>query len=166
MSLIEEALRRAKDPTLKLSIQEISEQKGPHPVLVDEPVPIADPPGPSAKQRRLQSVAVSLCLMAAAGVMVATVVLAGAALFGRRAGEPVLNAGFQSDGRLIDLPNVRPPYVVSGVAQGAGPSFAVINGQILSVGETVNGATLMEIYENTVRLRTQSGKEIALAVPR
>jgi len=58
------------------------------------------------------------------------------------------------------------PFVLSGVVEGLGQPYAVINGEIISVGERVGDATLVEIAEGSVRLRLPDGGEIVLRVNR
>ena len=182
MSLIEEALRRAEDPTLSSSIKAAAKHEGTDPLFLEEPPSSEGSPVPGRIDGR--STAVNLWLMAAAGAMVATVVLVGVTWFGGQArldpssleptGSSTVVASAQSRGAvkkklfptLIKMRGAQEAFVISGVAQGAGPSFAVINGEILAVGETINGATLLEIQESTVRLRTKRGDELAIAVHR
>ncbi len=56
--------------------------------------------------------------------------------------------------------------VLSGVVEGLGTPYAVINGSIVSVGDTIEGATLFEIDKGAVRLRRTDGIEVVLRVPR
>ena len=55
---------------------------------------------------------------------------------------------------------------MTGVVEGFGEPYAVINGKIVTVGERVEDATLMEIVDGTVRLRRSNGQDIVLRVPR
>ena len=71
------------------------------------------------------------------------------------------------------IPTTRPApirpeqyFVVSGVAEGRGVAYAVINGQIVMVGEDVDGATLLEVANSTVTLRPVDGADFVLRVPR
>lgn len=59
-----------------------------------------------------------------------------------------------------------PTYVLTGVVQGRGQPYAVINGQIVAVGELVGTARLLQITDAAVRLRTAEGEEFELHVPR
>jgi len=56
--------------------------------------------------------------------------------------------------------------VMSGIVEGLGKPYAVINGKIVTVGEQIEDATLLEIADGTVRLRRSDGQELALRVPR
>lgn len=58
------------------------------------------------------------------------------------------------------------PFVLSGVVEGLGQPYAVINGEIVSVGERVGDATLVAIAEGSVRLRLPDEREIVLRVSR
>lgn len=57
-------------------------------------------------------------------------------------------------------------FVLSGVVEGMGESYAVINGTIIGVGEQIGDATLQEIAKGSVTLRHEDGKETILRVPR
>lgn len=59
-----------------------------------------------------------------------------------------------------------PTYVLTGVVQGRGQPYAVINGQIVAIGEMVGAARLLQITDAAVRLRTAEGEEFELYVPR
>lgn len=56
---------------------------------------------------------------------------------------------------------VRRQLELTGVVEGGGEPLAIINGQIMRVGETVDGATLIAVDRNTARLRHR-GQEIVL----
>lgn len=56
--------------------------------------------------------------------------------------------------------------VLSGVVEGLGEPYAVIDGMIVGVGEQVNGATLDEITNGTVTLRRSDGSVLTLSVRR
>lgn len=48
----------------------------------------------------------------------------------------------------------RPPlFQLTGVVAGPGEPLAIINGQIMKVGDTVSGATLLQVGSNSARLR-------------
>lgn len=59
-----------------------------------------------------------------------------------------------------------PFFVLSGVVEGFGKSYAVINGEIVRVGEQVGDATLVEIAQGSVRLQLSDGREIVLRMSR
>jgi len=56
--------------------------------------------------------------------------------------------------------------VLSGVVEGLGEPYAVIDGMIVGVGEQVNGATLDGITNGTVTLRRSDGSVLTLSVRR
>ena len=59
------------------------------------------------------------------------------------------------------------PWLLSGIVQGQGLSYAVINGAIAAIGDDVGGYRLVEINEGAVRLRRLTGREeLVLKVPR
>jgi len=49
---------------------------------------------------------------------------------------------------------------------GVGEPYAVINGEILAVGEAIAGATVQEITPGGVTLRLPDGRDAALRVTR
>ena len=55
--------------------------------------------------------------------------------------------------------------VLSGIAAGPGQPYAVINGQVVGVGEFIGDSTLLEVTESAVRLRRPDGTEIILRLP-
>ena len=59
-----------------------------------------------------------------------------------------------------------PEFNVTGVVEGLGDPYAMINGSIVSVGETIGRATLTGISEGTVTLRLADGKETVVRVAR
>jgi hypothetical protein len=56
--------------------------------------------------------------------------------------------------------------VLSGVVEGSGEPYAVINGEIYAVGERIGDATLGAISDGAVTLRHDNGRETVLRVPR
>jgi hypothetical protein len=56
--------------------------------------------------------------------------------------------------------------VISGIVEGEGQSYAVINGAIVAVGERIGEFTLEEIANGAARLRRTDGSEVVLRVPR
>jgi hypothetical protein len=56
--------------------------------------------------------------------------------------------------------------VLSGIVEGLGDPYAVINGLIVGVGERVGDATLEQIAKGSVTLRHDDGRETVLRVPR
>jgi len=59
-----------------------------------------------------------------------------------------------------------PGFTLTGIVEGLGEPYAVINGLIVAEGETVGKATLLDIGEGTVRLRFADGTETVLRVAR
>ena len=57
-------------------------------------------------------------------------------------------------------------FNVTGVVVGSGDPYAMINGSIVAVGETIGRATLMGISEGKVTLRLADGKETVVQVER
>lgn len=60
-----------------------------------------------------------------------------------------------------------PALLLSGVVEGTGEPYAVINGAIVGVGDQVGGFRLVAIADGTARLlRLDGGEELVLRVPR
>lgn len=56
--------------------------------------------------------------------------------------------------------------VLNGVVEGSGEPYAVINGSIVGLGDTVEGSTLSEIANGSAKLRRADGAEVVLRVSR
>jgi hypothetical protein len=60
-----------------------------------------------------------------------------------------------------------PALLLSGVVEGTGEPYAMINGVIVGVGDQVGGFRLVAIADGTARLlRLDGGEELVLRVPR
>ena len=186
MSLIEEALRRIQDPLLTKHAAHASappELKTEPPPAVHSwqttPSPFPLPPAATPSVNPL--LAVSFSVLA----LTAVIVIGGAFWIGHRVvmqPTPVViseppDRPKPSERRAAPVvqpvaPTPETPAVsgngltLSGIVEGMGESYAVINGLIVGVGEQVDGATLLEIASGTVRLRRENGREIVLSVPR
>ena len=57
------------------------------------------------------------------------------------------------------------PLILSGVVEGLGQHYALINGAIVAVGEQIGGFTLLEATQGAARLRGADGSELRLHVP-
>ena len=57
-------------------------------------------------------------------------------------------------------------FNLTGIVEGSGEPYAVINGSIVAEGEAIGKATLLKIGEGTVTLRLANGKEAVLRVSR
>ena len=62
--------------------------------------------------------------------------------------------------------NPQDQFILSGVVEGLGEPYAVINGVIVGVGEQVDGSTLLEVVNGVVKLRRPDGSETILRVPK
>ena len=188
MSLIEEALRRIQDPLLtkhgaSASAPLVVAPKTEPPPAVHSwqttPSPFPRPPAAAPSVNPL--LAVSFSVLA----LTAVIVIGGAFWIGHRVvmqptqvviSEPP-DRPKPSERRAAPVvqpvaPTPETPAVpgngltLSGIVEGMGESYAVINGLIVGVGEQVGGATLLEIASGTVRLRRADGSEVVLNVPR
>ncbi|MBI3331119.1 MAG: hypothetical protein HYZ96_03295 [Candidatus Omnitrophica bacterium] len=196
MSLIEEALRRVHDPLIapRPAAPPVSPPAATPPTQAAPAhpwptMPPADISSPSPAPRRVTtSLAVALALC----VLSAVLVIGGAFWMGQVVGRPTpaapepkpltpagpapTAAPFPKPAPLQEIPRLSIPgvkkaspqeqYVLSGVVEGDGEPYAVINGMIFGVGERVGNATVMEIANGAVKLLQSNGKELILRVPR
>lgn len=199
MSLIEEALRRLREPLLNLPA---TEAPPPTPTRSQEPVsahpwPVT-PPAPYSGSRVPSRMTISPLVLIALAVLALTVgLLAGGAVWLRHsvtsprpparpeasnakasvltataAPEPATPAD-PLDGSLtvpaaegLTAQHPPEPFILTGVVEGTGEPYAMINGMIVAVGERVGDATLLEIANGKVRLRQANGEEYVLRVTR
>ena len=61
---------------------------------------------------------------------------------------------------------VKEPLMLTGIVEGEGEPYAVINGTVVGVGDRINGATLLNISSRTVRVREADGSETDLVLPK
>ena len=150
MSLIDDALRRVNDPTKS----DVASAPG-----AEQPVLIHHWPVETARQIPARSSRRAVWILAVAGALAAVVVVGGWWSSGRWTKLPT--PPHASSASEPTAPASRPPeeFVVSGIVEGLGEPYAVINGAIVGVGEQVGDATLIEITANTVRLRRPDGRE-------
>ena len=191
MSLIEEALRRVKDPLVHPAA---TKAEKPRTAAPSQARPTAHSwsttPAPSPSQPAAASPITPLALatLAVLGLTVALLV-GGAAWIWRTfkgrapvattpmspgvAPEPATAA--MSETTTPSKPAVPsrsataatdPEFHLTGVVEGSGDPYAVINGSIVGVGETVGTATLLGIAEGIVTLRLADGKDTVLRVER
>ncbi len=205
MSLIEEALRRSKDPRSSNTATP-SQQTAPAQPAPAHPWPATPPPqtqptrAPSAsKPVNVLTAAMALIIALAAAWLIGGMVWLSRHSPMPRAETPPppspaprptrastsappapaatpLSArpAVPSSSRPASRPPSAPPsassprtdYVLSGVVEGVGKPYAVINGTILAVGETLGDATLVEIANGAARLRHADGTESDLQIPR
>mgnify|MGYP001593629177 CR=1 FL=1 len=190
MSLIEEALRRAQDPTLP-----------PAPATTPSTAPFAPktravspwPLNPSSTSS--STVATNALVAVAVAVLGLTIVLIvggafwmGRILSGQRSavadtpsGDATIEASPEAAppppladpaapaldfGALVRGRRAAPEFALSGIVVGGGEPYAVINGNIVSVGDLVEGLRLIQISEDSVTLRDVNGNDRVLRGPR
>src|SRR3989338_6202222 len=189
MSLIEEALRRVKDPLVPPSStkpktpQKASPTPAPH--SWSTTAALAPPQSVNAPVSPL-----TLVTLAVLGLTVA--LLLGCAVWmwnhsGSRRSvtaspttsetvpEPSSDESPQASSRQEPAAVARsakvstgshPDFKLTGIVEGLGEPYAAINGSIVAEGETIGEATLLTIAEGTVTLRLAGGKETLLRVER
>ena len=176
MSLIEEALRRVQDPVIaepktrrpNARTPESSENPSAHSWPIEPTAPFANRIY-TQSFNALVAVAVTVILLAAVLVIWGSFWL-GHTLGGTRPGiavGPLQPAPVPSpEPATTPAPRENDQLILTGVVEGIGEPYAVINGKILAVGEQIGGATLLEIADGTVKLRRADGGETVLRVAR
>ena len=184
MSLIEEALRRMHDPVITTT-----EQKSPAPppakrprTIPPEPVhswPTTASAGQAVRTNRL------LIGMAAAVLVLGTALLAIGVWWQRqqhresRPSVPSLPAEAVTTNRSVrnaskksiksqptPKASTEESLIISGVVEGLGEPYAVINGAIVAIGEAIGEFTLVKIADGSVTLRRTDGSERILRLSR
>ena len=155
MSLIEEALRRVQDPVVAAE-----------PWLTKGSTKIS----PKAPTKRLvRPLPYAFALVAMTVVVLSLGFVLGAVLWGKRM---LVQQPFSKQPVAVPAPSTtaavagEEKLVVTGVVEGRGEPYAVINGAIVAVGEHIHEYTLLEIADGTVRLRGGDGKDVTLRVRR
>lgn len=188
MSVIEEALRRAQDPIL-------SEAEGspatPPPSRAgasrERPLVLAhSTPGPDVSPlSRWARPFPSRALVAALTIGgIAAVLIIGGTAWRRMSSTPhpmppPASASTVDEARPTRAPSSvvpataergatasRQAFLLTGVAEGNGEPYALINERIVRVGEAVGDATLVRVANGSVTLRHANGTETVLQVPR
>lgn len=159
MSLIEEALRKAQleRPSGRPASSVAVEDPPPRAVPLPRVRPVAHAPSaqPAPATAGLQP-----GLAAGAGLLVIGV-LAWFWLGTRsspRAPAPTSAAPVAAPRPVF---RKQPPFQLTGVVGGPGEPLAIINGQIVKVGDAVAGAVLLEVGSNSARLR-RGNEELVL----
>lgn len=179
MSLIEQALRRIKDPvatqdaTAPVRPAAAAPTAGaptPAPsahswqVTPQHPAGPEQPTSPSASDTRLTAVILGLVLALTFLLLIGGGRWIASTLPPRRLVAATPTRAPAS--RQLQAPApVEPQLVLSGVVAGGGEPYAVINGVIASVGETIDGWTLVAVTEQSATLRSRD-EERTLRVPR
>ena len=180
MSLIEEALCRVKDPLVPPSSMAKAPRKA---ASAQTPATTHSWPtasAPSVSQPATPAPAALLTMVTIAILGLTAALIFGGAIWMWRTMNG--NARVESAMMAPDTasPRTQPastiPSVVStnspyefnltGIVEGSGEPYAVINGSIVAAGETVGTATLVNIGQGTVTLRLANGKETVLRVSR
>lgn len=188
MSLIEDALRRAQGATTqaKPAPGPSAQQEAPAPA---HPWPTGTPGSPSPLEpsknpQGLSGIAMAVLVL---GVVLAiggtrwfkqAVPIQGTAAPAQPAArsappeaepapkpEPTAPARAPWSAALTSQPSQTDP-VLSGVVEGLGEPYAMIDGAIVSVGESIGGWTLVRVEGGTVTLRRVDGRDLTLSVPR
>ena len=197
MSLIEEALRRLKDPALPT-------QPAPSPTAPKtEPdnAPAAHSWSAISRRAAHSSASQPQTTNALVAVTVAVIALTAAFIAGsvfwmdRTLGQhnpvpiapapppPALDPVPVPQATMSELPEPPPAppeptpassqaqapapkdeVILTGIVEGSGQPYAMINGSIVGVGEQIQGLTLLEIANGTVKVRRDDGSETTLSL--
>jgi hypothetical protein len=195
MSLIEEALRRMQEPLLNLPSTQERTPKARRPAGAPEPAPVhpwpVAPPAPGGSLEALRTGNPLLPTTLAVVILTVAMVVGGAVWFGqtltrpqaapstaaRRPSAPTVprsaaspapleETAADADAPAIPAPSAEEAFTLTGVVEGVGEPYAVINGAIVAVGERVGHATLLAVANGAVQLRLDTGEERVLRVPR
>ena len=180
MSLIEEALRRLKDPLIP------TEPKGTQaspPTPASETTPAhswSTTASPSATPMPAKQ-ATNVLVVTAVAVLALSALLVGGGIWWLKrtlaerpvAKRPSLTAAPAStpSGRApavrasqADAPQEE--FTLNGTVEGLGEPYAVINGTVVGIGERIGEATVLAIANGVVKVRRADGSEFTLNVPR
>lgn len=168
MSLIEEALRRVQGPPAP-------PQATPPRRKREEPVPHSWPVGEIAEGSTARPVGRPRSLMPLLTIVavLAIVLWAVGAMWVLRDAQQLRAAAKRAaPPPAVPLPapaspaEALPSMVLSGVVVGAGEPYAVIDGRIVSAGESIGEAMVVQITPRVVTLRRADGSRLELSVPR
>ena len=177
MSLIEEALRRVKDPLVPPSTTAKTPRKGSSAKAPATAHSWSTTSAPASSQPVSTAPAVPLAMVTIAILGLTVTLIFGGALWMWRTlnGKTRIESarGTVQDTttpreRSAPAPsaNATAEFSLTGIVEGLGDPYAVINGSIVAKGETIGKATLLDIGKGTVTLRLADGKETVLRVSR
>ena len=195
MSLIEEALRRIQDPILTKHASGVQAPPRPTPASEPPPIAHSWPTTPPFPALPASPPSVNPLLAVSFSVLALTsvIVIGGAFWIGHqmvmRPTPIVITEPLKPRAQVIPaapeppqqpetlarvlsvLPAPAPKaaaanLVISGIVEGMGESYAVINGLIVGAGERVGDATVLEVANGAVKLRRKNGEDVVLSVPR
>ena len=196
MSLIEEALRRVKDPAIPAqpappepASKTKSDGTRAHAWFATPPLTTRH--SPSRPQTTTVLLAVTLAVLTLTALFIAGAAFwmgralshpQGAAPTAAVASQPTMATAKpkpapsteQAPSTATKAPDATPAtsdqakeeLVLTGIVEGSGEPYAVINGSIVGVGEQVKGSTLLEIGKGMVKMRRPDGTETALSLPK
>ncbi|PIQ84229.1 MAG: hypothetical protein COV75_03180 [Candidatus Omnitrophica bacterium CG11_big_fil_rev_8_21_14_0_20_63_9] len=198
MSLIDEALRRVKDPVVEDTRTSPGKASAPAaPAATPAPAPAhswSAAPGasPARPAAAADGPSTRMLTVVALAVFALTILLILGGVSSIRRTMAVSPAGTAADASAADpqsshtdaltpsvlnapslahsvAPAASPApthLVLSGVVEGLGEPYAVINGSIVGIGERVAGLELTSISDGLVTLKRSNGEELTLQVAR
>jgi len=182
MSLIEQALRRGQQPLLASAQTKTTQPASP--TTPEEPTahpwpttPPASPPFPVLRTTRAPVVLAGVILALTVALLAVGISWMNATVGGRQpaatqrpveleapAPEPVSERLPAAPRRARGGSPGEDGLQLTGIVEGSGEPLAMINGMVLGIGDRVEGATLLEIANGSVRLRRADGNETVLQV--
>lgn len=179
MSLIEQALRRLKEPVLPPEMPPSPTRPRQEPAARPQEQAISPahswpttPPTLAASSGTAGRPAINTPSLSAALVMGVTAVLLVSGLFWLQrtwSTQPAVQPAPSAS--LLPAPDLAAPagessehLILSGIVEGAGNPYAVINGTVVGVGESIADATLLSVQDGAATLRRANGTETVLRV--
>ena len=178
MSLIEQALRRVKDPVMSASSKTASPPRARASDHSRAPIAHSWPVGISMGSRSTQTV----FLLAVGAVFGLALLLIGVGLVWFHRQFPLATAPTTPPEAVVSTASAStaepsPPLSVpaeaqdhglalSGVVEGLGAPYAVINGLVVGIGEQLGDVTVVKIGDGRVTVRRLDGTQEVLRVPR
>ena len=192
MSLIEEALRRVQDPVTGTTVQPRPAARQPKQESSSTtgalPTTTSLPAGNRTTRHTAVAAPVSapvlMMLTTLAILIVSAVLVISASLWLKRAAQiqrtqhelrasppaPVVprqpEASKASASSETARAKPKPAFVLTGIVEGRGEPYAIINGAIVRIGEQVQDATLRDITHGVVTLEHPDGTRTTLRAPR
>lgn len=154
MSLIEEALRRVQELPRPVERTEGWSAPRPAPSQVDRPRLSQDAGSPAWWPSHVQWLVVGAvgALVVGWGIWTLVVLLNPPAPVQPQPVSRPAQQSHEASRRPFASLAARPSLQLSGVVTGPGEPMAIINGHLLKIGETIEGATLLEVTDTSARV--------------
>ncbi len=172
MSLIEEALRRVKDPTLSKTVAPPAVATPPSPAIAEQSPAHSwssadSAPAPSAAPQLIWSTDFSR--RAWTIVLIAAGLFFGYWVLNRRPShaQPLAKTPATTSTTTLSssqAPALQPQaaFILNGIVGGSGEPYAIINGTLVRIGQLINEWTVLAIGEGSVTLQGTTGEKRTL----